>query len=492
MKKLLNHIGPNHSRFRLGRWALGVGCWTFGNLVRNSQFPAWIKPLLFLCLTLQGCLTGIPNKSTVTRNALAVLEKANSGLNRFVLENGMICLVKADHSAPAVSVQIWLGTGSIHEQEYLGSGLSHAIEHMIFKGTETMAPGDITRKINDAGGNINAYTTFDRTVFHTDLPAKNWQVGLNVLADAVMHASFPESEWLKEKEVIVREIAMGHDDPDRVIGKLLWRTAYVVHPCRFPVIGYEEIFRKTKRNDLTIFSRRNYVPDNSITVIVGDIDVAEAEAAVRGAFADFQRAAGASVVLPQEPAQLAPRFARKTGAYRISRLEWAYHTVPQSHPDAPALDLLAAIVGQGRSSRLVDRIKENQKLVYSISAWSYTPKEPGMFGITASFDPGKEDRTITAIQEEIDSWLNSRFSRGELEKAKRIILVSELSDLETMKGQAGSYAAGEFYAADPRFSETYLRKLGRLAPPDIQAVTRKYLHSKNKTLVVLSPDDLSK
>lgn len=439
------------------------------------------------CLALAGgCTTGLKPASPAT-SILAVLEDSNAQLDRFVLENGMVCLLKADHSAPVVSVQVWVGTGSIHEEEHLGSGLSHAIEHMIFKGTETRALGEITKEINQAGGKINAYTSLDRTVFHTDLPARNWLVGLRVLADAVMHASFPEEEWQKERKVVLREFAMGRDDPNRVLSKLLRRTAYVVHPYKFPVIGYEDVFKSITREDLVDFFEKNYVPDNMIVVVVGDVDGSEAKTAIRNVFADFQRRGRASVVLPREPDQLSPRFARQTGAYNVSRLDLSYHTVPMSHADTPALDLLADIVGHGRSSRLVRKIKEEQRLVHSISAWSYTPKHAGLFAITATFDPKKENRALSAIEDEVSSWLRPRFSRKEIMKARRMALSSELSDLQTMKGQANSYATGEFYAGNPRFSETYLMQLHEVTPEDLRTVARRYLRPENRTLVVLSP-----
>ena len=423
----------------------------------------------------------------VTASALSALEKSNAGLHRFVLDNGMICLIKEDHSAPAVSIQIWVGTGSIHEQEFLGSGLSHAIEHMIFKGTATRGPTDISREINDAGGDINAYTSLDRTVFHTDLPSRNWRVGLDVLADAVMHATLPEKEWQQEQQVIIREIAMCKDDPGRVLERLLWRTAFTVHPYRFPIIGHEDVFSRVTHADLVTFFQRNYVPDNMITVIAGDISSQETEAAVRTVFKDFHRKSRAPVILPVEPPQLSPRMERETGAYNVSRLEWAYHTVPMSHPDAPALDVLAQILGEGHSSRLVREIKERKGLVHSINAWSYTPREAGLFGVSSTFDPEKEAAVIAAIQAAIDVCLDSPFSKKEIDKARRMVLTTELADLQTMKGQAGGFAEGEFYAADPRFSEIYLRQLDAVTPAALKTVARKYLRPENRTLAILSP-----
>ena len=423
-----------------------------------------------------------------TKPPLESLKEANASLHRFVLDNGMVCLVKEDRSAPVAAIQIWVGTGAIHEGPWLGAGLSHFVEHMIFKGTPTRGPGEISRQIGDAGGDINAYTAQDRTVFHATLPAKNWKVGLDILADAVMNASFPEDEWKREQEVILREFAMGRDSPERELGKLFWETAYRVHPYKYPIIGYEDIFKATTRDDLAAFFKQNYTPDNMTLVIVGDFDATAVEAALRETFAGFARRARPPAVLPVEPPQIASRFVRKTGAYEVSRLLWGYHTVALSDPDTPALDVLASIVGSGLSSRLVRELKEKQKLVYGIDAWSETPKDPGLFGISATFDPAREDAVIAAIQHEIDQWSREKFTKEEIGKARRAVLVNELSSLQEMGGQAYSYASGEFYAASPLFSERYLEQAEQVDADALCAVVKKYLRPENRTVVVLAPE----
>jgi len=455
----------------------------------RHKFLQRFAGVIFLSLTVVAAIVeGEEMPIDVTSSVLGALEKSDGQLVRTVLDNGTICLVKEDHSAPVVAVQIWIGTGSMDEQEYLGAGLSHGIEHMIFKGTLKRAVGQITKEINEAGGKINAYTSLDRTVFHADLPSRNWRVGLDVLSDAVMHATLPEKEWDKERLVILREFAMGEDNPDRVLDKLLWATCFSVHPCRFPVIGYDNMFKKLTRDDMALFKRRNYVPDNMIIVIVGDINAGDVDAAIRDDFASFDRIAHEPVVLPEEPRQIAPRFARKTGPYKVSRLAWAYHTVPMSHPDLAALDLLSQIVGNGNSSRLVLEIKEKESLVHGIGAASETLRDVGIFEINAEFEPGKETDVISAIQKEVDSWSSSRFSEEELERARRKILVGALSTLETASGQAGSYATGEFYAQDPRRQETYLCQIRKVTPELLEEVARKYLRSENRTLAILSPE----
>ena len=419
---------------------------------------------------------------------LEIIKKANRNLHRVVLGNGMICLVKEDHAAPVVSIQIWVGTGSIHEHEYLGAGLSHYVEHMIFKGTPSRPPGRITREINDAGGAINAYTGFDRTVFYTDMPSRHWKVGVDVLADAVMHATFPEEEWQREKDVILREFAMVEDDPSRVLSRMLWSSAFVAHPYRIPIIGYLDVFNTMGRDELIAFFRRNYVPDNMIVVVAGDVGPEAVMAVLRTTFAGFKRAARAPSLLPSEPPQLAPRLTHQTGPYNISRLAWAYHTVRLSDADAPALDMLANMAGQGQSSPLVQRIVETARLAYNIDAWSYTPREPGLFGIDATFEPGKEDALIAAIQAEIERWAADGFTPEEFKKARRTLLTSTLSGLQTANGQANSAAAGEFYAADPAFTETYLQRIEDVTPESVQALVGRYLSIGNRTIAVLSPE----
>ena len=440
--------------------------------------------VLLLILSLVSFSARAEDNST----PLEALKKSNARIRRFVLDNGAVCLVKEDHSAPVAAVQIWVGSGAVNEGEFLGAGLSHFVEHMIFKGTPTRPVGQITKEINDAGGEINAYTAQDRTVFHAILPGKNWKTGFDVLADAVMNAAFPKNEWARERDVILREFAMGKDDPDRQIYKLLSSTSYRVHPYRIPVIGYEDVFRSTTRDDLVKYFHQNYRPDNMIVVVVGDVDTAEVEARIRETFQSFTRKAGQATPLPAEPPQVAPRFARETGAYNVSRLLWAYHTVSLSHPDAAALDVLANIVGAGRSSRLVKKIKEEMKQVHEINAWSMTPKDPGLFGFSATFDPTNEAAVVSAIQKEVDSWSAGGFSNEELEKAKRAVLVGELGGLRTMNGQAESHASGEFYAADPSFSERYLENVQAVDAGKLQAVARRYLSAANRTLVVLSPE----
>jgi zinc protease len=416
-----------------------------------------------------------------------VLRRENDRIERFTLDNGLECLLKADASAPVVSVQFRIGCGSMHEDQYLGSGISHAIEHMLFKGTPTRAPGTVTREINEAGGRVNAYTSLDRTVYFADLPATHWKTGFDVLADAVMNAAFPDEEWKLEREVILREVAMGEDSPERVLGKVLWQTAFRTDTRRHPVIGYPEVFSALTREDLLASFKRHYTPDNTILVIVGDIDTADVRAYITGQLAGFKRRRRAPVILPDEPPQVSPRFERLTGDYEIGRLAAAWPSVDIRHPDAPALDILAAVAGQGRSSRLHRSLVEDRRLLHHVSLWSYTPGRPGLLGLSATFDPAHEEAATAALRQEIEYLKTVPFTDAEVAKAVRSALTEQIGELATMNGQAARFGGDLEMTGDPRFSEGWLAQISRVTPDQLTQVARKYLDPSRQSLVLLVP-----
>ena len=190
----------------------------------------------------------------------------------FSFDNGLTLIVEEDHSAPVASVQAWCATGSIDEGKWMGAGLSHILEHMLFKGTQDRKAGDIARQIQDRGGYINAYTSFDRTVFWIDVPAEGVSEAVAILSDAMMNSTLPEDEYVKEQEVIRREFAMGFDDPGRQSSQLMLRTVFSESPFRHPVIGYLDVYNKLKRDDVMGYYKTRYAPNNLTFVVAGDVD----------------------------------------------------------------------------------------------------------------------------------------------------------------------------------------------------------------------------
>src|ERR1041385_6180641 len=230
-----------------------------------------------------------------------------AGVKLTTFENGLTVIVREDHSAPVVSAQAWCMAGSIHEAEWLGAGMSHVLEHMLFKGTTTRAGSRIDQEVQEAGGYMNAYTSFDRTVYHIDVPNTGATIAIDILADIMQNASLPPDELAKEMDVIRREMDMYQDDPGRRASRRLFETAYTRSPYRFTVIGYPDIFNEVKPDDIRAYYRERYAPNNVFFVVSGDISFADVVAQIRKAYEKNKAKPLPPVVLPGEPKQTAPR-----------------------------------------------------------------------------------------------------------------------------------------------------------------------------------------
>src|SRR5438105_826685 len=327
----------------------------------------------------------------------AVITPPSSTAKKWVLPDGLTVIVQEDHSAPVASVQAWCATGSIYEDEKLGAGLSHILEHMLFKGTKTQNSNAIAQKIQDVGGYINAYTSFDRTVFWIDVPKAGVPAALTILSDAMMNTTLPPEEYAKEQEVIRREFAMGFDDPDRMAGLLLFATAYQRHPYRLPVIGEIEIYNQLTQEQVTQYYKSRYVPNNLTFIVVGDVDAEKVHQQLADFFKSYPEKSLKPVFVPEEPPQLGRREVHNEFATELTRLSLAWHIPEITNPDVPALDLLSTILGEGRSSRLYRRVREESGLAFGVSAFSYMPGDPGLLGVESTFVPKKRDATAELI-----------------------------------------------------------------------------------------------
>ena len=244
-----------------------------------------MKPFFALFSLFLMMLAHAPAKDS--RPAAPLLPESHAQV--FSFDNGLTLIVEEDHSAPVASVQAWCATGSIDEGKWMGAGLSHILEHMLFKGTRDRKAGDIARQIQDRGGYINAYTSFDRTVYWIDVPSDGVSEAVAILADAMMNSTLPEDEYVKEQEVIRREFAMGFDDPGRQSSQLMLRTVFSESPFRHPVIGYLDVYNKLKRDDVMAYYKTRYVPNNLTFVVAGDVDAEKIREQVEEAFKNYPR-----------------------------------------------------------------------------------------------------------------------------------------------------------------------------------------------------------
>ncbi len=433
------------------------------------------------------CVAALLVFSTMMIPSVAAVTNVVAPVQKVIFDNGLTVLVREDRSAPVVTAQAWCKAGSITEGKWLGAGLSHVLEHMLFKGTPTRGVAGIAQEIEAKGGYINAYTSFEQTVYYINLPSPNWQTAIDILADCMMNATISPEELAKEKEVILREMAMNEDDPDRRANRLMWATAYIEHPYRHPVIGYPDIYNRLTREDVLAYYKRYYVPNNLVFSVVGNINATAVIERLRELTKDFRRAPMEPVYIPAEPPQLSQRERHEEAAVNLSRLHLAWHIPNFSHPDAYPLDVLAIIAGSGRSSRLYREVRQNKGLVHSIDCGAYTPTHPGIFSVEASADADKRDAAIAAIRTEIARFRNEPVTDAELQKAIKMVVSGHLGKFKTMEGQAADLANNFILTGDPNFSEVYLENIRKVRAEDIRRVATRYFTDNNLTITSLNP-----
>ncbi|MGD1089071.1 MAG: pitrilysin family protein [Verrucomicrobiota bacterium] len=422
-----------------------------------------------------------------TRKSAMKMPLLPAGVTSTTLENGLTVIVREDHSAPVVSAQAWCMAGSIHEGRWLGAGLSHMLEHMLFKGTTTRLGSRIDQEVQEAGGYMNAYTSFDRTVYHIDVPNTGARVAIDILCDIMQNATLPPDELAKEMDVIRREMDMGQDDPGRRAGRRLFETAYTKSPCRFTVIGYPDIFNEIKPDDIHTYYREKYAPNNSFFVVVGDVKGDKVVAQIRDAYAKSKARPLSPIVLPEEPAQTAPREIVEEAPIELGHFHFAWHIPEIRHPDLPALDVLAVLLGHGRSSRLYQEVRERQAVVHHVDAWTCNPGQAGLFGMSAIVDAEKFSDARSSMLDEIETMRAAPVSAGEVEKAVKQFISATLATRKTMEGQASDLGGSWLAANDLTFSERHLAAVKRVTPVDVQRVAYEYLTPENRTLYALLP-----
>jgi len=411
----------------------------------------------------------------------------SSGAQLCTLPNGLTIILLEDKSAPVVSVQAWCEAGSIHEDKWLGAGLSHVLEHMLFKGTTTRGKGRIDQEVQEAGGYMNAYTSFDRTVYYINTPSSGTHVAVDILCDIMQNASLPEDELISELDVIRREMDMNHDDPARRSGRGLFETAYLHSPYRYTVIGYPDVFNRISRGDVFDYYRKMYTPSNQFFIVVGDIDIKKIADQISAAYKGSPFSPLPPAFIPPEPPQLAPRQRVEESSIELGHTHLSWHIPDIRHEDLPALETLSIILGGGRSSRLYRSLREEQGIVHAIDAWTYNPGNPGLFGISAVFDGGQYEKAVQGIEAELQGVREKGVTSSEVAKAVKQFTSATLAARKTMQGQAQDLGGAWMAARDLGFSNRYLSQVQSITAEKIVEVANRYMFTDNRSTFALLP-----
>lgn len=415
-------------------------------------------------------------------NAYADPEK----VHKHRLDNGLTVIIEEERSAPVVSIQMWVRVGSADEPDRL-AGISHVFEHMLFKGTETRKVGEIAGVIESVGGDINAYTSFDNTVYHLTVPSRHFPTGLDVISDAIQRSSLDEGELAKELQVVLEEIRMNEDNPGRRLFKSVLGAAFEVHPYGRPVIGSVDSVKGLTRKDMVEFFGKWYVPKNMVLVIVGDIDHNEALNEVKAAFKGMKKKSPPKRTRPAEPAQKGLRTDILAMQVQDARLGMAFHIPPVKDEDTYAIDVFQMVLSGGETSRLYRKLKIEDELVHSVSGYAMSLKDPGIFFITSVLEPEKAEKTIGATLDIVERLASDGPDYQELQKAKFNLESDFVYSRETMSGLAGKLGYFEATLGDLDYEKKYIDGIRKVSSEDVKRVARKFFTTGNMTISALLP-----
>ena len=430
----------------------------------------------------------IPSNPAMTAISRAAVRPRRSAAKpqRFILDNGLTVLLQENHSAPVVALNMWVQVGSIYEGDG-EAGISHVYEHMLFKGTMTRGVGEIAQEIEGSGGDINAFTSFDHTVYHITLASRYLDTGLAVMADAIQHSAFDPDELRKEQEVVLEEIKRGEDIPSRKLTEALFATSYQRHPYRRPVIGSEGTVKSFSRDQILSFFNTWYVPNNMTLVVAGDFDSMAVLPRIQAAFQDFQPQTLPALEILQEPVQSELRMVILADDIQETLLDVAYHVPGVLHKDSYAIDLLSFVLGGGESSRLYQTVKAEQELVHGIYTYPFLPKDPGLLVIGATLQEERWQNALTGILAEVERVQCDGVLTAELDRAKRNLESEFIYQRETVQGQASQLGYFGTILGDLAYEARYLKAIARATPQDIQRVARTYLTPTNLTVGFFVP-----
>ncbi len=445
---------------------------------RSFFLPAFLVPCL--AAPAAGAAEGAGDARLALRTAATLYE----GIRALTLDNGLRVYLKPVPGSPVVTTMVAYKVGSADE-DLDSTGLSHYLEHLMFKGTEQLLPGDIDRITYRNGGINNAYTGEDYTIFHFDFPYDRWEEALRIEADRMRNLRIDERhEFQQEKGAVLNELTRNEDEPWDLESKAILPLLFgKKSPYGHPVIGESEHVKAATAKIIKGHYDRWYHPNNASLVVCGGFDPDQALAAIRKHFGPIPRA-----TLPprkQLPAVKLERPARleMPSKFAVARLLVGYNTVRSSDPDYPALSVLEGLLASGKTGRLYKAMVEGAENALSVNAGNSGGRYPGWFSIQVEVVPGKEPEAVEKmVLAEVQKLRDGPPAEAELKRVQRGILANALFARESPHGLADSIAQG-VTTNDLEYLKNYLPSILAVTPADVQRVARKYFAPQDRVVV---------
>lgn len=424
--------------------------------------------------------------SILTTSLTVPAVPADSQVQETMLPNGMKIITKEVHTAPVVSFMIWYKVGSRNED--LGkTGLSHLLEHMMFKGTKKYKKGEIDKLVQENGGISNAGTSKDFTNYYEILSSDKIELAMQIESDRMKNSLIDPKEFEAEKVVVLSELEGHENEPDSLIYYDIYAAAFKAHPYHWPTIGWKDDVKNLTRDDLYKYYKTYYVPNNATAVIVGDFDTEQVIKLMKKYFGRIPRGPEPPPVTAIEPVQSGERAITINKAGSTARIMIGYHTPAGDDPDIYALDILEMILSSGRSSRLYKALVDKQ-LATEVQAGSSTSKDPNLFYVAATAGRGVNIEDVkAAIMNEIDRIKTEPVPEQEFQKAINQLESQFIYMNDSVSSQAiylGYYES----IISWRYLESYLENIKKVTPDDLQKVAQKYFNNENMTAATFIPD----
>ena len=405
----------------------------------------------------------------------------------FTLDNGIEVYVVARPGQPSAEILGCVRTGSIHEGAHLGCGLSHFVEHMLFQGCEGFpgtSAGDLLGKL---GGDANAYTSFDRTVYYVELPARSVPRGLEVLSAMLRHPEFPAKRFASERDVILREAAMGFDNPGRRLGEQCRQLLFRRHALRHPIIGYPEMVACVTAGMSAEYHAARYTPGRVFFVLAGNVDGRKAADILNEKLGDWPRAGLAESVLPPEPEQTAFRRAEFAIPDPLARLMLGTRIPGLTGTATVPYEIAAGLLGAGDAARLVRSLQFERELAVDLESSFLEAGGEALLCVSAAAEPGKCRKLESALLRELADLRGTGYSAREVAREKLQHRMETLRELRTNSGIAATVAGTVLAGESPAAFDRYMARVDAVTPDEVNAAMRKMLDPDRFCLAVQTP-----
>lgn len=402
------------------------------------------------------------------------------------LDNGQTVIIEQIKNNPIVTIDTWIKTGSINETEK-NSGISHFLEHLFFKGTQTHPCGEFDKILESKGAITNAATSKDFTHYYITIASNYFDLAMNLHADMLLHPQIPRKEMEKERKVVIEEIAKSANVPTTICYENLINLLYTTHPYKKRVIGTQAVVENVTREEILDYYKKHYIPSNMITLVVGDI---EPEHALEVIKKEFNVPYKKPVVQQYKREKLltkqkrATNYADKSTGYMMI----GFRSASLSERDTYALDVLSTILGSGRTSKLYQSLKEQKQLVNSIGASNSSMKEDGIFYIQSTFVPKNIQKVEETIFEEIENIKSKGVTESELNTAKKMIESDTYYARESITNIATEMGYIATITGNVQYYKDYIKNINKVTAADVKRVANKYLTTENSAISTVLPN----